>query len=217
MIKIFIIDISALIYRPWENKLSYPKTWMLALPRCSFQNGCFSVFESICLQSVWKVRLRNKQKSLTTSCHWLFFLFNPENTKSTYKDPFCASKCVCHLPVRSLLFQCWVRFFRRKNGKNHLNYCLLQCLPSQTSSFLSIGVKHAYFLINLCLVVDCESQAEIFPMVEEFAGILASLWDRACQPLLPQDNYRVASLPVFTKLVITCHNLLSPALCLTLV
>lgn len=54
VIKIFTTDIRALKYRPRKSKLSYPETDTLALPWCLFQNGCCSVFECTCMQSVWK-------------------------------------------------------------------------------------------------------------------------------------------------------------------
>lgn len=90
---------------------------------------------------------------------------------------------------------------------------VLQCLPSQMSSFLSTGVEHAYLPINLCPVVDCESQWILFPWLRNLLG---------CSPLsgiahaslaFHKDNYRIPFLPVFTKFIRTCRNLPSLAFC----
>lgn len=132
-----------------------------------------------------------------------FFLFNLENTKSAFVEILAVLANVCHPPVCSLLIQCWERF-RRKNGINHSNYYILQCPLSQISSFLSTGVECTYLPINLCPVVDCESQWILFPWLRNLLG---------CSPLsgvvhaslaFHKDNYRIAFLPVFTKLAGIC-------------
>lgn len=56
---------------------------------------------------------------------------------------------------------------------------------------------------------------DTFPMVEEFAGMLPLSGVAHASLAFHKDNYRIAFLPVFTKLVRTCRNLLSPAFCQT--
>lgn len=145
-----------------------------------------------------------------------FFLFNLENTKSAFIKILAVLANVCHPPVCSLLIQCWERFLRRRNGINHSNDYVLQCLPSQMGSFLSTGVEHAYLPINLCPVVDCESQWKLFPWLRNLLGCSLLSGIAHASLAFHKDNYRIAFLPVFTKLVRTCRNLLSPAFCWTL-
>lgn len=204
--KTFIIDICALIYRPQDpcigSTLVLISEWML-----------FCIWMYMHAKCLKRGLETNRIPYHTLSL--AFFLFNLENTKSAFIKILAVLANVCHPPVCSLLIQCWERF-RRKNGINHSNDYVLQCLPSQMSSFLSTGVEHAYLPINLCPVVDCESQWILFPWLRNLLG---------CSPLsgiahaslaFHKDNYRNAFLPVFTKLVRTYRNLLSPAFWQTL-